>query len=141
MYATLGLASADGQHKSATEFPETPEEGSGVVRGTAMTRVDGSVGGDSATAVVCGAGIAGLLAARVLSERLERVVIVEPDLSTGSAGRRPGVPQGNHIHLMLPGGRQVMDQLVPGLIDALTAAGGIRACVTASSKGFVEGRC
>ena len=52
-------------------------------------------------AVVIGASVAGLLAARVLSDAYERVTILERDeLPPAGEGRR-AVPQGRHAHVML----------------------------------------
>jgi 2-polyprenyl-6-methoxyphenol hydroxylase-like FAD-dependent oxidoreductase len=74
-------------------------------------------------AVVLGAGMAGLLAARVLSDAYERVTLVERDrLPTKPEGRR-GVPQGRHAHALVPGGTQILDELFPGLLDDLVAGG------------------
>jgi 2-polyprenyl-6-methoxyphenol hydroxylase-like FAD-dependent oxidoreductase len=68
------------------------------------------------TAHVLGGGIAGLLAARVLADHGERVVIVEPDGPQAGADvqTRPGVPQGNQVHTLLPGGRAQLERWFPG---------------------------
>jgi flavin-dependent dehydrogenase len=74
-------------------------------------------------AVVVGASIAGLSAARVLSERFDEVVVCERDeLSDAPAGRR-GVPQGRHVHALLMAGVQRLASWFPGLDDDLIAAG------------------
>ncbi len=49
-------------------------------------------------AVVIGGSMAGLLAARVLSEHFERVTIIERDHLVDNAEPRKGVPQGRHVH-------------------------------------------
>ncbi|WP_446046152.1 hypothetical protein [Streptomyces olivaceus] len=54
------------------------------------------------TASVLGGSIAGLLTARVLSDHARQVVIVEPDEVSTSGRPRPGVPQGKHLHGLLP---------------------------------------
>jgi 2-polyprenyl-6-methoxyphenol hydroxylase-like FAD-dependent oxidoreductase len=74
-------------------------------------------------AVVLGAGVAGLLAARVLSEAYDRVTVVERDPLPDKAGHRRGVPQGRHAHLLIPSGTQVIDRLFEGLLDDLSHAG------------------
>ncbi len=48
-------------------------------------------------AVVLGAGIAGLLAARVLTESFDRVTLVERDDLPGIGEHRRGVPQDRHL--------------------------------------------
>jgi 2-polyprenyl-6-methoxyphenol hydroxylase-like FAD-dependent oxidoreductase len=78
-------------------------------------------------AVVLGAGMAGLLTARVLSESFRRVTVVDRDeLPTGTEGRR-GVPQGRHLHALLPRGRQVLDELFPGITEELVQHGAVLA--------------
>ena len=74
-------------------------------------------------AVVLGASMAGLLAARVLSDVYERVTVVERDVLPSRPENRRGVPQGRHAHLLVPGGAEVLDELFPGLIDDLVAGG------------------
>lgn len=66
------------------------------------------------TACVMGGSIAGLLAARVLSDRARKVVIVEPDDMPAGAGSRPGVPQDQQVHTLLPAGRLWIERWLPG---------------------------
>jgi 2-polyprenyl-6-methoxyphenol hydroxylase-like FAD-dependent oxidoreductase len=74
-------------------------------------------------AVVLGASMSGLLAARVLSDFYRMVTVVERDvLPSGSAHRR-GVPQGEHAHALWPRGAQILDTLFPGLLTELIADG------------------
>jgi 2-polyprenyl-6-methoxyphenol hydroxylase-like FAD-dependent oxidoreductase len=74
-------------------------------------------------AVILGAGRAGLLAARVLSDAYERVTLVERDRLPTKPERRRGVPQGRHAHVLVPAGTQVLHELFPGLLDDLVAGG------------------
>jgi 2-polyprenyl-6-methoxyphenol hydroxylase-like FAD-dependent oxidoreductase len=74
-------------------------------------------------AVVLGAGIAGLLAARVVSEGYERVTVVERDALSDTVQPRRGVPQGRHAHNLLPTGSKAIGALFPGLLDDLEAGG------------------
>jgi 2-polyprenyl-6-methoxyphenol hydroxylase-like FAD-dependent oxidoreductase len=74
-------------------------------------------------AVVLGAGMAGLLATRVLADAYERVTVVERDRLPDTAENRKGVPQGRHAHLLVPKGTQILDELFPGLLDDLVAGG------------------
>src|SRR4051794_22202958 len=78
-------------------------------------------------AVVLGASMAGLLAARVLTESYERVTVVERDLLPAVGETRRGVPQGSHAHVLLPRGAETLDELFPGFLDALVAEGVPRA--------------
>ena len=74
-------------------------------------------------AVVLGAGIAGLLATRVVAEAYERVTLIERDPLPETPQTRRGVPQGRHAHNLLPSGAQVIGELFPGLLDDLEAGG------------------
>jgi 2-polyprenyl-6-methoxyphenol hydroxylase-like FAD-dependent oxidoreductase len=77
-------------------------------------------------AVVIGAGMAGLVAARVLSDRYEAVTVVDRDaLPDGSTSRR-GVPQSGQPHVLLASGLYELDRLFPGIAEELTAAGAAR---------------
>ncbi|MEU7041764.1 FAD-dependent monooxygenase [Streptomyces varsoviensis] len=62
-----------------------------------------------------GGSIAGLLAARVLSDRAREVVIVEPDDISAETGTRSGVPQGQQVHTLLPAGRLWIERWLPGV--------------------------
>ncbi|MEV0005002.1 FAD-dependent oxidoreductase [Micromonospora sp. NPDC050980] len=74
-------------------------------------------------AVVVGASIGGLLAARALSETFAEVVLLDRDgLPAGPAARR-GVPQGRQLHVLLARGRQVLEDLFPGLGAELSRRG------------------
>lgn len=74
-------------------------------------------------AVVIGGSVAGLLAARVLSDYFSRVTIFEADTVSDQAVPRRRVPQGGHAHTLLAGGSLVMQRLYPGLHEDLIAAG------------------
>jgi 2-polyprenyl-6-methoxyphenol hydroxylase-like FAD-dependent oxidoreductase len=73
-------------------------------------------------AVVLGAGLAGLLAARALTHTHDQVKILERDVMS-DGGVRPGVPQGRHVHVLLASGHDVIDQLCPGVVSALVESG------------------
>ena len=74
-------------------------------------------------AIVMGGSMAGLLAARVLAKQFERVTLLERDQFPDRPGPRKGLPQARHIHVLLATGRQALEQLLPGLITDLVAAG------------------
>ena len=73
-------------------------------------------------AMVLGASIAGLLAARELAERFEQVIVIERDRLEPNSPR-PGVPQTDHVHVLLAKGLEILEILFPGLTDELAAAG------------------
>ncbi|MET9487352.1 FAD-dependent monooxygenase [Nocardia sp. NPDC006630] len=89
-------------------------------------------------AVVLGAGIAGLLAARVLSEEFARVTILERDRCEGVQVRR-GVPQGRHLHGLLDSGRAVLEELYPGCTAELVRRGATAAEVLVQTRWYVGG--
>jgi 2-polyprenyl-6-methoxyphenol hydroxylase-like FAD-dependent oxidoreductase len=74
-------------------------------------------------AVVLGASMAGLLAARVLADAFDRVTVVERDPLPAAGEDRRGVPQGRHAHGLLSSGVRVFDEMFPGLLDDFAADG------------------
>ena len=64
-------------------------------------------------AVVLGASMAGLVAARVLADCYERVTVVERDHLPPVGETRKGVPQARHAHLLLPSGAEAIGDLFP----------------------------
>jgi 2-polyprenyl-6-methoxyphenol hydroxylase-like FAD-dependent oxidoreductase len=74
-------------------------------------------------AVVVGAGMAGLAAARVLANHFEGVVVVENDGLPASATPRPGTPQSRHAHALLVGGQRALGGLFSGFEEDLLQAG------------------
>ncbi|HSL56011.1 MAG TPA: hypothetical protein VK868_16515 [Pyrinomonadaceae bacterium] len=74
-------------------------------------------------AVVLGGSLAGLLAARVLSDHFDEVTLIERDAYTETADVRRGIPQANHVHGLLLRGRQVLEEFFPGLQDEMIAGG------------------
>ncbi len=83
------------------------------------------MGGESAKgrAIVIGASIAGLCAARVLSDFYDRVTVFERDELPSAPVNRTAVPQGRHVHLLMARGAAEFDALFPGLLDDMVAAG------------------
>ncbi|HWN33269.1 MAG TPA: hypothetical protein VNP03_11015 [Pseudonocardia sp.] len=75
------------------------------------------------TAVVLGGSVAGLLAARVLADCADQVLVIEPDELTPSDAARPGVPHGGQAHTLLPAGRVQLDRWFPGFTEQATSAG------------------
>jgi 2-polyprenyl-6-methoxyphenol hydroxylase-like FAD-dependent oxidoreductase len=74
-------------------------------------------------AIVIGGSLAGLLAARVLSDHFARVTIVERDRLNDTSEARKGVPQGRHFHVLLKRGESIVRDLFPSSADALIAGG------------------
>ncbi|WP_215449787.1 NAD(P)/FAD-dependent oxidoreductase [Streptomyces sp. ATCC 21386] len=77
------------------------------------------------TAVVIGASMGGMLAAAALARSVDEVVVLERDELPDEPRPRRGLPQARHAHVLLPSGRDAIDELVPGgkVRERLLAAG------------------
>jgi 2-polyprenyl-6-methoxyphenol hydroxylase-like FAD-dependent oxidoreductase len=75
-------------------------------------------------AVVLGASLAGLVHAVPLASRFDRVTLVDRDVLPVGAEQRGGVPQGHHVHLLVPGGVTRLEALLPGAVEEVVAQGG-----------------
>jgi flavin-dependent dehydrogenase len=105
---------------------------------------------------VLGAGIAGLLAARVLADSFDEVTVLDrddlPELSDPAAphdpaaeslteaGGRRGVPQSRHLHALMDRGRQIVEDLYPGTVAELVAAGAQTSEVLVGGRYYMHGR-
>lgn len=76
-------------------------------------------------AIVIGASMGGLLAARALADHYDEVTVLERDTLPQAHEPRKGVPQGRHAHGLLSRGREVLDQLFPGLSEEMVAQGAV----------------
>jgi 2-polyprenyl-6-methoxyphenol hydroxylase-like FAD-dependent oxidoreductase len=86
-------------------------------------------------ALVLGGSLAGLLAARVLSDHYAEVLVVDrDDLDTPLDAPRRGVPQSKHTHGLLVRGAEAMESILPGLTDGVIARGGVRADIMGRSR-------
>lgn len=90
-------------------------------------------------AVVIGASMGGLLAARVLAYHFEQVTLLERDSFPAAGENRKGVPQGKHAHAVLAQGLTIMEGYFPGLIDRLVSLGADYGDVSEKARWFHEG--
>lgn len=90
-------------------------------------------------AIVIGGSIAGCLAAEVLSRQFARVTVIEKGRFNDQTSERRGVPQEKHVHLLLLRGKQVMEQIFPGLLDELELSGAVVADLGHDVKWFQYG--
>lgn len=74
-------------------------------------------------AIVIGGSIAGMCAARVLSDGYDRVTVYERDDLPDEPVNRAAVPQGRHVHLLMARGAQEFEGLYPGLLADMVDAG------------------
>jgi 2-polyprenyl-6-methoxyphenol hydroxylase-like FAD-dependent oxidoreductase len=77
------------------------------------------------TAVVIGGNLAGCLTGQVLSTYCQRVVILEKGDFDDEVGVRRSVPQEHHVHLLLLRGKQILEEIFPGLLADLDHAGAV----------------
>ncbi|WP_113985585.1 NAD(P)/FAD-dependent oxidoreductase [Spongiactinospora rosea] len=77
-------------------------------------------------AVVLGGGLAGVLAATVLARHADEVVVVERDHFPAAPGPRRGLPQSHHSHVLVTGGAEALETLLPGTLQDLYAHGAHR---------------
>lgn len=101
-----------------------------------MTTTNGTNGDH---AVVIGASVGGLLAARVLSDHFARVTVLDRDEFPSEPASRRGVPQGRHTHVLLARGRDTLESLLPGLTDDVVAAGAPLSDVGTTLRFYNEG--
>lgn len=92
-------------------------------------------------AIVMGGSMAGLLAARVLSDHYQQVTLIERDPFPAQPQQRRGVPQGRHTHGLLASGRSVLERFFPGITQALVNSGAHFGDIVADSRWFFEGAC
>lgn len=77
-------------------------------------------------AIVVGGSLAGMLAARVLSEHFSQVTVIERDEYPDSPQPRPGIPQSRHVHGMLLRGTGIIENMLPGITDELLRLGTLK---------------
>jgi 2-polyprenyl-6-methoxyphenol hydroxylase-like FAD-dependent oxidoreductase len=77
-------------------------------------------------AVVVGAGMAGLAAAKAIAPHFEKVTVFDRDSLPDAPSPRSGTPQARHTHALLAGGHFALDRLFPGIEIDLMDAGAVR---------------
>jgi 2-polyprenyl-6-methoxyphenol hydroxylase-like FAD-dependent oxidoreductase len=90
-------------------------------------------------AVVLGASMAGLLAARVLADAYAQVTVIDRDQLPQTGTHRRGVPHGRHVHVLLAAGQQALEELFPGLTAELVAYGVPAGDVLADGRWYLNG--
>ena len=90
-------------------------------------------------AVVIGASIAGLCAARVLADRFDHVTVVDRDTLPDGPTWRSRVPQGRHPHLLLALGARLLEGWFPGIVDELYAGGAVEIDLVADMHWYQGG--
>ncbi|MEM7132825.1 MAG: FAD-dependent monooxygenase [Chloroflexota bacterium] len=75
-------------------------------------------------AIVIGGSMAGMFAARVLTDYYQQVTILDRDQFPETPDHRSGVPQSQHAHALLAKGQQIVEGHFPGITAELLAKGG-----------------
>ncbi len=84
---------------------------------------DGSLG---RRAIVIGGSIAGLMSAKLLSNRYKSVVVIDKDTLDVFPENRKMVPQSHHVHIVLKAGEEGLNQIFPGFSEDMLALGSVR---------------
>ena len=90
-------------------------------------------------AVVLGASMAGLLAAKVLSDSYGQVTVIDRDELPEASTHRRGVPHGRHLHALAARGQQALEELFCGLTAELVADGVPAGDMLADTRLFLSG--
>ncbi len=86
------------------------------------------------TAVVIGGSIAGIAAAKVLSDSFERVIVLEKDGPHRRREGRPGAAQGWHLHHLLTAGQIELERIFPGIVDDMVREGAFKVDMAAQYR-------
>jgi 2-polyprenyl-6-methoxyphenol hydroxylase-like FAD-dependent oxidoreductase len=90
-------------------------------------------------AIVIGASMAGLLAARTLADHFREVLLIERDELHDAFEHRRGVPQSRHTHVLLASGCRELESFFPGISREFADAGAVKGDVAEKVGWFVEG--
>lgn len=91
-------------------------------------------------AIVLGGSMAGLFAARALTDAYADVLVVDRDELTGVTVPRRGVPQGRQVHGLQARGQQIIEELFPGFTDDVVDAGGVIGDMAGDIRWFLNGK-
>ena len=91
-------------------------------------------------AIVIGGSIAGLLAARVLTDYFKSVVVIDKDKLPETPKPRRGVPQSVQPHVLLTKGYRILAEFFPGIEDKLLDNGALNIDWAKEFKHFFNGQ-
>jgi 2-polyprenyl-6-methoxyphenol hydroxylase-like FAD-dependent oxidoreductase len=77
-------------------------------------------------AVVIGAGMGGLAAAKALAPYFEKATVLDRDALPEVPVARTGTPQARHAHALLAGGQKALETLFPGIEGDIAKAGAVK---------------
>lgn len=81
-------------------------------------------------AIIAGGSLAGLLAARVLANYFDTVLIIDKDYINDKPNNRATTPQSEHTHILLKGGEIALNKLLPGFSEQIEKAGSVKLNLT-----------
>jgi 2-polyprenyl-6-methoxyphenol hydroxylase-like FAD-dependent oxidoreductase len=90
-------------------------------------------------AVVIGAGMGGLAAAKAVAPHFEKVTVFERDALPDAPAPRPGTPQARHTHGLLAGGHRALERLFPGIELEVVEAGAVRIRMSRDARQEIPG--
>ena len=90
-------------------------------------------------AVVIGAGMGGLAAAKAVAPHFEKVTVFDRDALPDVPAPRLGTPQARHTHGLLAGGCRALELLFPGIEFDLVEAGAVRMRVRRDTRFEIPG--
>ena len=90
-------------------------------------------------AVVIGAGMGGLAAAKAVAPHFEKVIVFDRDVLPDAPASRPGTPQARHTHGLLAGGHRALERLFPGIELDLVEAGAVRIRMSRDARQEIPG--
>lgn len=99
----------------------------------------GRISSTGGRAVVIGGSMAGLMAARVLDDGYDEVVIIERDSLPNDPVHRRGVPQAQHPHVLQEAGRAILEDLYPGFGEDLISAGALIVDIATEAQFYAKG--
>ena len=76
-------------------------------------------------AVVIGAGMGGLAAAKAIAPYFERAIVLDRDALPETPAPRVGTPQTRHVHTLLASGEKALEELFPGIRGDFGKAGAV----------------
>jgi 2-polyprenyl-6-methoxyphenol hydroxylase-like FAD-dependent oxidoreductase len=75
----------------------------------------------------------------VLSERFQRVVVIERDALPPAGQHRRGVPHDRHVHALHPRGLEILNELFPGFSTTLAASGAVLCDILGDTRWQLSG--
>jgi 2-polyprenyl-6-methoxyphenol hydroxylase-like FAD-dependent oxidoreductase len=76
--------------------------------------------------VIAGGSLAGMLGARAVAAHFAEVVVLERDVFAATPAPRRTTPQSHHVHVLLKGGENAIDRILPGFRGDIEASGSVK---------------